>query len=66
MGMSSSDSWGREDSQNVGRCHASVLPLTEAHPVGTEALRAHLLEPLDLVLQLHLAGPGTELAQARG
>lgn len=34
--------------------------------MGTEAPGAHLLEPLDLVLQLHLAGPGTELAQARG
>lgn len=31
-----------------------------------EAPGAHLLEPLDLVLQLHLPSPGTELAQARG
>lgn len=34
--------------------------------MGTEAPWAHLLEPLDLVLQLHLAGPGAELAQGRG
>lgn len=28
--------------------------------------QAHLLEPLDFMLQLHLAGPGIELAQTRG
>ena len=33
---------------------------------GTGAPRAYLLEPLDLVFQLDLSGPGVELAEAGG
>lgn len=44
-------------------------PSQEARPVGTPrhlTPQTHLLEPLHLVLQLHLSGPGAELAQAGG
>ena len=45
----------------MGKCRCSLGP-----HAGDPSSGAHLLEPLDLMLQLHLAGPGVELAQARG